>query len=365
MGKKRKNGIQMAFGLLNVKRCLTCAVLSVALFPVLLLIRLLEPENVFLETSLIPVTFFSAFSGAFGYLLYQVARQKTAAYYELVMWLYAAFFQLYLSYLAGLSGNVMLYYAAVVIGAYLLYLDTVQYIVLAMMELLGCMWFIMASGTMLSPSGICILTGVHLFAFFVSRENYNVRKEHIIEEHKLKKEMNEAERDPLTGLINRRGLDRRVGEVWAKCVARKETLGVFVIDIDHFKKYNDRYGHVQGDACICKVAKSISGTVGKAGLVSRIGGEEFLVFVRDMSEKEIHELAEAVRAGVQAMAIPSPDSVVTISLGMDVAVAEEELTLQGLYGRADRQLYVAKNEGRNCVRSTHTKRRYSRIGKVV
>ena len=174
--------------------------------------------------------------------------------------------------------------------------------------------------------------------------------------------MNEAERDPLTGLINRRGLDRRVAEVWSKCVARKETLGVFIIDIDHFKRYNDRFGHVQGDACICKVAKSISTTVGKQGLVSRIGGEEFLVFVRDMSEKDIHELAEEVRAGVQAMAVPAPEGVVTISLGMDVAAADEDLTLQGLYGRADRQLYIAKNEGRNCVRSAKTKRRLSRIG---
>ena len=365
MGKKRKNGIQLAFGLLNVKRCLACAGICVAIFPLLLLIRLLEPENAFLESSLIPITFFAVSSGAFVYLLYQVARQKSAAYYELVMWLYAAFFELYLSYLAGLSQNVVLYYAAVIIGAYLLYLDTVQYIVLAMMELLGCMWFMMASGTMLSPSSICILTGVHLFAFFVSREAYNIRKEHIIEEHKLKKEMDEAERDPLTGLINRRGLDRRVGEVWEKCVARKETLGVFIIDIDHFKKYNDRYGHVQGDDCICKVAKSISGTVGKAGIVSRIGGEEFLVFVRDREESQIHELAEAVRAGVQAMSLPAPEGVVTISLGMDVSVADDELTLQGLYGRADRQLYIAKNEGRNCVRSTRSRRRYSRISKVV
>ena len=185
MGKKRKNGIQIAFGQLNVKRCLACAVICVALFPLLLLIRLLEPENAFLENSLIPITFFAVSSGAFVYLLYQVARQKSIAYYELVMWLYAAFFEMYLSYLAGLSQNVVLYYAAVIIGAYLLYLDTVQYIVLAMMELLGCMWFMMASGTMLSPSSICILTGVHLFAFFVSREAYNIRKEHIIEEHKF------------------------------------------------------------------------------------------------------------------------------------------------------------------------------------
>lgn len=362
MGKKRKNGIQTAFGLLNVKRGLACALVCVALFPIMMLLRLLEPGNAFLESSLIPVTFFAVFSGAFAYLLFQTAKQRAAAYYELAMWLYAAFLLLYLSYLAGISGNVYVYYASVILGGYLFYLDTVQYVVLAMMELLGCLWFVMSAGTVLTPTGICILAGVHLFAFLSSREAYEIRKEHIIEEHKLKKEMNEAERDPLTGLINRRGLDRRVAEVWPKCVARRETLGVFIIDIDHFKRYNDRFGHVQGDSCICKVAKSISTTVGKKGLVSRIGGEEFLVFVRDMNEKEIYELAEEVRAGVQAMAVPAPEGVVTISLGMDVAAADEDLTLQGLYGRADRQLYIAKNDGRNCVRSAKAKRRLTRIG---
>ena len=362
MGKKRKNGIQMTFGLLNAKRCLAGAVLSVLLLPVFLLVRLLEPQNVFLEDTLIPLTFFSVFSGAFAYLLYQVAKQRASLYYELVMWMYVSFFQLYVSYLAGISGSRMLYYAAVICGAYMVYLDTVQYIVLAMMELLGCMWFVMTSGTMLSVSNVLILAAVHIFAFFLSRETYNIRKENIIEEHKLKREMDEAERDPLTGLINRRGLDRRVGEIWAKCVAKRETLGVFVIDIDHFKKYNDRFGHVQGDACICQVAKMISATVGKSGLTARIGGEEFLVFVRGKDEQELHELAEEVRAAVQRMSILSVDGVVTISLGMDMAVADEELTLQGLYGRADKQLYIAKNEGRNCIRSTKRKKRYSRIG---
>lgn len=362
MGKKNKKGIHTAFGLLNVKRCLTCAVICVAIFPVFLLLKLLEPENLFLEAISIPMAFFAVASGAFSYLLYQVARQKASLYYELVMWMYLSFLLLATSYLAGTGKSAVLYCVAVLVGAYVVYLDTVQYIVLAMLELLGCMWFLMTEGVFLSPTGMVVLVSVHVMAFLVSRETYNLRMECMIEEHKLKKEMNEAERDPLTGLINRRGLDRRVGEVWAKCVAKKENIGVFVIDIDHFKRYNDRFGHVQGDACICQVAKKISETVGKAGITSRIGGEEFLVFVRGKEEKELHQLAEDVRASVQRMAIPSTDGVVTISLGMDMTVADEEATLQGLYGRADRQLYKAKNEGRNCVRSTRTPRRYSRIG---
>jgi len=361
MANRPKNGIQAAFGLLNVKRCLACACISTALFPLILLLRLIEPENTFLDTSLIPLTFYSVGSAAFIYLLYQVARQKAESYYELVMWLYAAFFQWYLAYLAGLSGSVLLYYAAVVVGASLFYLDTVQYIILVMMELLGYLWFMLTGDAEITPSGVCILIGLYLFAFFISREAYDIRKIHIIEEQKLKREMDQAERDPLTGLINRRGLDRRVGEIWGKCVAKRETLGVFIIDIDHFKKYNDHFGHVKGDSCICNVAKSISETVGKSGIVSRIGGEEFLVFIRGKENKEIHALAEKVRASVEAMQMPTVEGVVTISLGMDVATAEEELTLQGLYDRADRQLYIAKNDGRNCVRSARTRRKATRI----
>ena len=365
MEKKLGKGVYMAFGLLNVKRCFMCSVISVAILPVFLLLKLVEPENAVLASLSMPLTFFSVLSIPFAYLLYQVAKQKAHPYYEIVMWMYLLYFQMYMAFLSSVCGSNVIYYAAVIIGAYVVYLNTVQYMVLAMTELLACMWFMLLTENpaLLSISGYLVLAAVHMFALFASRECYDLREGYIIEERKLKKEMNQSERDPLTGLINRRGLDRRIGEFWDKSVAKKELVGVCILDIDHFKRYNDRFGHVQGDACIKQVAQSVLKTVGNAGYVSRIGGEEFMVFVRGMDVKGLQELAESIRAGVERMGISAgSEGVVTISLGMEVAHLDEDSTLQGLYGRADRQLYIAKNEGRNCVRCSGMRKRYSKIG---
>ncbi len=368
MGKIKANSTNTLLSLENVKRCFMTALLSAALFPLLMLLRLLEPENTVLEALLIPLTFFAAASAAFAYLLYQSAKHRMAAYYELVMWLYLCFFEVAMAYFAGVSvkngGGIFLYYAAVVAGAYVAYLNIVQYMALAMLELTAYIWFVMAGAdTMITALPLFTLAGVHLFAFVLSRDGYNIHMNYLTEEHKLKREMQESEHDPLTGLVNRRGLERRVDKVWKTCADRREMVAAYIIDIDFFKKYNDHFGHVQGDVCIKRIAKSLSDSVGKAGIVSRIGGEEFLVFVKGRNEQELHDLGEQMRSAVEKMAIPAPkDGVVTISVGMDLTYADKETTLQGLYGRADRQLYEAKKSGRNCVRSTRISRRPVKIG---
>lgn len=362
MGTKTKKGINTAISLLNVKRCLICAAFSVVMFPVFLLLKLLEPENISMETLSVPVAFFAAFSGAFAYLLYQVAKKRASLYCELVMWMYLAFFQMYLAYIAGLAESLVLYCSAVVVSSLLVYLNTVQYMVLSMVGILGCLWFMIGNGMRLSPTGVLMLAAVYLFMFYISRENYHLRAECLMEEYRLKKERQKEERDPLTGLMNRRGFDRRVGELWEKCVAKQENVGVLMIDIDCFRKYNDRFGYAQGDSCILQVAKKISETVGRAGITARVDGGEFIVFVHGREEKEMQQLAEEVRASVRQLEIPSVDGIITVSIGMDMMSAEEDATLQGLCGRAARQLHLAKTEGRNCVRSTNIRRRFSRIG---
>ncbi len=211
-----------------------------------------------------------------------------------------------------------------------------------------------------------VLTCVHLFAFVMSRDYYAVKKNYLMEERKLRKEIQESEHDPLTGLMNRRGLERRVNEMWQKSINRQETVAALVMDIDLFKSYNDRFGHVQGDVCIKRVARSIAETVKGQGIAARIGGEEFLVFVRGGSVQELYDLAERIRANVEALEISRGTAnagVITISIGFDVRYATAEVTLQGLYGRADKGLYQAKQDGRNCVRSAQMLReRRSRIG---
>ena len=363
MSRMRKEKLNMVFGLTNVKRCLFAALLSVAVFPLLLVISAVEPE--FAAPLLIPVAFFSVGSVAFAYLLHQVARHKMKQYYEPVTWIYLAAFHLFFVYIA--QENILFYYMVVVLAAYMVQFSLDRYISMALGELVCYMALVVKSGTNEIPMGqFLLLAAIHLFAFALSRDFYNTKKNFLIEERKLRKEMQEAEHDPLTGLVNRRGLERRVEASWQSGVNRQETVAAFVIDIDFFKSYNDRFGHVQGDVCIQKVAHSIEDTVRGNGIASRIGGEEFFVFVRGRQVQEINALAEQIRSNVEALQITRGNingGVITVSVGYDIRYATEDVSLQGLYGRADRVLFRAKQEGRNCIRSSYDLReRRSRIG---
>ena len=205
-----------------------------------------------------------------------------------------------------------------------------------------------------------------MFAFAISRDLYNTKKKFILEEKKLRREMLEAEHDPMTGLLNRRGLEHRAAEMWQVSVNHQEMVAAFVIDIDLFKSFNDRFGHVKGDECIRRVSDSIADTVGSNGICARIGGEEFMVFARGQNVQEMYDLAEQIRRDVEQLRISrgtAAGAVVTVSVGLDVRCATADVSLQGLYGRADKALYQAKQEGRNCVRSAYMmKERRSRIG---
>jgi len=363
MRRKHREKMNNMFALTNIKRCLTVALISVAFFPVLLMLSLFESEPA--EYYMIPGAFLSVGSAAFAYLMYQMIRTKSKHYYEITVLIYLTAFHLFFVYMA--QENMIFYYAVVVLSAYLVCMPLERYIIMAMGELV-CFAAIVAKGGMeeLSVKQMLFLTCVHLFAFFMSRDYYAVRKNYLLEEKKLRKEIWESEHDPLTGLMNRRGLERHVSDVWQKSTNRQETVAALVMDIDLFKSYNDRFGHVQGDVCIKRVANSIAETVKRHGVVARIGGEEFLVFVRGKSVQELYNLAEQIRADVEAMEISrgTPGAgVITISIGFDVRYATADVTLQGLYGRADKGLYQAKQDGRNCVRSAQMiQERRSRIG---
>lgn len=360
MGRSKHTTV---FGFTNMKRCLLTALASVALLPVVLLLGVAEPDT--MEPYQIPVAFFSILSGAFAFLFYQIIQNKSKSYYNIVQFAYIGFVLLSMSYLA--EQNPVFYYAGVLVVGLTVYLSLSQYALLVLGELF-CYGLIMVRTGVeeLALSQVLVLTGVHLLVFIFSRDAYTTKKALILEERKLRRKMQEAERDPLTGLMNRRGLERHVAEVWESCVRNKEMVSVFVMDIDLFKSYNDRFGHVQGDRCIQKIAHSIETTVGNRGIAARIGGEEFLVFVRGESVQEIHALAEQIRSNVEQLRVSRGthgDAPVTISVGVDARYASGEISLESMYGRADQQLYQAKQEGRNCVRSTQMARR--NIYKIV
>lgn len=171
---------------------------------------------------------------------------------------------------------------------------------------------------------------------------------------KLKDKTIAAEKDALTGLSNRRGLDRKVSVLWPFCSRNSGNVGIIEIDIDFFKKYNDRFGHPAGDKCLKRIAEIINDSAKRGtDIVARTGGEEFMIFVHEMTEEEIIELALKIRAAVDAENIPHAyygvARNVTVSMGVAIMVPRMDNSFEDLYEVADRALYEAKNSGRHCV----------------
>ena len=158
--------------------------------------------------------------------------------------------------------------------------------------------------------------------------------------------------DSLTGLANRRRFDEGLNTEFYRLKRSGVPLSLIMIDIDHFKKYNDTYGHPAGDDCLKQVATAIKKLIGRSpDLVARYGGEEFAVILPETKRRGAQELAERIRQGVEALLIPHRTSTtaphVTISLGLATATTSTMAAPEHIVALADEALYQAKQKGRN------------------
>ncbi len=162
-----------------------------------------------------------------------------------------------------------------------------------------------------------------------------------------------ASLDGLSGLANRRGFDRELQSAWQQAHERCQPLALMMVDIDHFKKFNDRYGHVRGDACLRAVGETLSlVTLEEAVLVARYGGEEFALLLPGIEIGRAAALADEARRAVEDLVIAHdqvPGGLVTISVGVESVVPEHDQSAADLVEAADRALYAAKRRGRNTV----------------
>ena len=158
--------------------------------------------------------------------------------------------------------------------------------------------------------------------------------------------------DPLTGLANRRRLAQATEHFWAKRLAAPSLASVILIDIDHFKLFNDQRGHMAGDECLKTIARRVRLHLRDGDLAVRFGGEEVLVFLPDTGFETARHVAEAICGGIRAARIPhpalGPQGTVTASLGIHT-VNSRECTVKDLIALADTALYAAKAAGRDCV----------------
>ena len=161
------------------------------------------------------------------------------------------------------------------------------------------------------------------------------------------KHRTEAVIDPLTGMLNRKALGQRVLELAQQSLITAQPIGLIVADIDHFKRVNDTHGHAAGDAVLRHVAHELRKTLRAFDLLYRTGGEEFLVLLPGAGVEAAVELAEAMRAGVEAAPLGSHR--VTMSFGAAASSPGEVFDFEAVFAAADASLYEAKHGGRNRV----------------
>ncbi|WP_119966153.1 diguanylate cyclase domain-containing protein [Simplicispira lacusdiani] len=158
--------------------------------------------------------------------------------------------------------------------------------------------------------------------------------------------------DHLTGISNRRRFDDYLAAEWRRAAREQTPLSLIAIDIDHFKAFNDHYGHPRGDHCLIHVARALASCVTRTtDLVARCGGEEFACVLPATDSGGAERLAEQMRAGIVAQCLEhahsSTHSYITISLGVATAVPRADESAQVLIDLADAALYEAKSAGRN------------------
>jgi diguanylate cyclase (GGDEF)-like protein len=161
-----------------------------------------------------------------------------------------------------------------------------------------------------------------------------------------------ARLDGLTGVANRRTFDDLLLREWRRQARTGKPLGIVMIDVDHFKQFNDTYGHAEGDRCLKEVTNAAEGALQRpADLIARYGGEEFVALLPDTGLEGAMAVAEGIRAAIVTVNIPhaksSAASYVTVSLGVACMVPALETDPAVLLKAADEQLYAAKSGGRN------------------
>jgi diguanylate cyclase (GGDEF)-like protein len=159
--------------------------------------------------------------------------------------------------------------------------------------------------------------------------------------------------DPLSGVANRRNFDETLARNWKEAIRHRRPLGLLMIDVDHFKLFNDRYGHVQGDACLRRVGKLLMNLACRPGdLPARYGGEEFAVLLPGASLAGARIVAERLRHAVEELCVAHADAPlgqVSVSIGLASMVPSLGDKAQSLIEAADEGLYAAKRTGRNAV----------------
>lgn len=204
---------------------------------------------------------------------------------------------------------------------------------------------------------------VAVLDYFIS-VNQHLQSPKILQIQIFPRTQNSAIRDELTGLYNHRYFRSELEREISRAERSKESLSLVFLDVDYFKWYNDRNGHLAGDRALAEIARAIRDVVRETDLAARYGGEEFAVILPAANKAHAHRVAERIREAVSLLPVPhaseQPSGRFTISGGV-VTFRADAADADGLVDAADRALYLAKGRGKNQIISSGNQREFPRV----
>lgn len=257
------------------------------------------------------------------------------------------------TYLAADSGKAILCYLFTLVS-----LGFVPIIKLKRFLLYWASQLVMVSGVFFvqtfSSEGVISMVAVNIMCILLNSSTYNSNMKNLAFKASLTDAITQAETDPMTRLLNRRGLERRVSNIWPHCIRQKTDVAVIMMDIDFFKKYNDSFGHAEGDECIKAVASAILSSVRRqTDYAARVGGEEFLVMLTGIEPKQAIQWSLNLKKKIEDLKIPHSKEnflpFVTVSMGLCCCQVTPERDFEKIREEADKSLYDAKYNGRACL----------------
>lgn len=359
MSKEKEIKMHDCLDTINADRAFICSAILAVIIPILMLV--VWQSGIFDEHEqmiLILATGIEVCQLLFTILLKILIKKERITKYKMVS---TAYFAITIMAIMAVSAydmaemrSQLVYVAACVFFIFVPVFDEKTRLIFIIGQTVVMMWLMLY--VQLDTRCIVDMCIVQLATVFISRYQHNVTVRTEVMIDNLKEKTIHSEKDALTGLYNRHGFDIRTEIIWPFCQRRNDSAAIIKVDIDNFKKYNNKYGHIQGDRCIKAIAEVLKEAARReTDVIARTSGEEYDIFIQDIEDDNAIKIAKRIQEGLTSLVIVDEngsediENDVTVSIGIAIKETKREAKLNELQEIATKSLACAKKNGSNSL----------------